>query len=79
MPVACCLLNVTRVTSAPVRTFSLLPACFIAGRKYIAAVLINNIYVVYNIYINIFLCMSVVSTGQLGKFAKYLYINIIRY
>jgi len=39
MPVACCLLNEIRVTSASVKTLSLLPACFIAGLRYIAAVL----------------------------------------
>jgi len=44
MPVACCLSNVTRVTRELVRTVSLLPACFIAGRRNMAAVLVNNIH-----------------------------------
>ena len=48
MPVACSLSNVTQVTSAPVKTFSLLPACFMAGRKYIAAVLFNNVNIPSN-------------------------------
>jgi len=44
MPVAWRLSNMTRVTSVLVRTFSLLPACFIAGLRYIAAVLFSNIH-----------------------------------
>jgi len=42
MPVARRLSNVMLVTNVFVRTFSLLPNCFIAGLKYIAAVLLNT-------------------------------------
>jgi len=57
MPVACRLSNMTRVTRELVKTFSRLPACFIAGRKNIAAVLPHNIN------INILLLFRAILSG----------------